>query len=291
MGATGPSFTRTIVVSPTAANTAGPSGAQAIANGTALASAVSRASGAAGTDNRYVVLVEPGEYDLQGNELQLGSDVDLKGLGADSTTLESSAPTAVAMQGSDPETVSDLSIDDGQAADVTGLSVGAAGSTVRNVDVTVSGGVSAPTTFAIQATAAATLIDVNASATSSYGTPVSGTAAGLYATAPVTLEGGSYVATPQTTDAAEGIEAAAAVIASGITASGATASIDVTGASVFVRNSVVTGGPLDDRNTSGTLSVAGSEVPDAITGSGPFSCIGDYTDRSGILAAVGSQCI
>ncbi len=74
----GASYARTIIVGPVG---------DAAANGAALFAAASALGGVASETNRYLIVVEPGEYDVTGHNFMLFNWVSLEGAGRNSTKV------------------------------------------------------------------------------------------------------------------------------------------------------------------------------------------------------------
>lgn len=91
----------TIVVSPAST---------AVASGTALTTAYATAAANATVTAPWVVLLEPGAYDLNGASLSLHADVQLSGMGQDVTTVVSTGSNGGILVGHDGSVVTDLSV-------------------------------------------------------------------------------------------------------------------------------------------------------------------------------------
>lgn len=134
----GTEFVRTIVVSPTPGD--------ATASGTTLRNAYDGVSGATSM-NPYVVLVEPGLYDLGSTRLDLQAYVHLRGTSRDSTIIRSSHTADITFGCIDADSLayvelSNFTLEATGTSNASGL--GAFSSTVRveNVHVTHTGAVS-----------------------------------------------------------------------------------------------------------------------------------------------------
>jgi hypothetical protein len=151
-GDAGPGFARTLIVSPFAT---------AAASGTALLNAVTQAGTNAASGNRWLVLIEPGNYDLGSTTLTMPANVDIAGSGRLSTHLVGAvAPVIV---GADNVELRDLEV----TCSATTQSVAiltAASTSISRVVARVQNVTTESAAILLRA-GNATLVDVTASAT------------------------------------------------------------------------------------------------------------------------------
>jgi hypothetical protein len=148
---------RTVFVSPVPGNP--------VASGNRLLSALAGIT-TASADDPWLVVIEPGNYDLDGLSLALKSYVDVEGSGVGVTIVRSTVEMAGTIQGADFTELRDLTVWNTAAARAVALSNRAVFFTARGVDCRARGGSEFSTAVASTAFGAV-FIDVNALAQNS----------------------------------------------------------------------------------------------------------------------------
>lgn len=266
-----PTYKRTVVVGPVGTPTE---------NGTALLAAL--AGIPAGTyGSGYLLLVEPGTYDLGTTSLVLKPFVTIQGAGAESTIIKGAAGAAGVIKATAP-----------------------AGNTLRSLSVSAQGGTGGNNT-ALLASGGVTLFDTDLSAGPGAGTNVGllQTASGGVTVTRSALHGSSssaaccnglgYLSTAASGHSSLTVEesrvtATAADYAYGIKDS------SVAGITVFVRYSLISAyasagsnrGAIQDTNAADSLFVADTELQGAVAPGGAITCVGAYNDAFVALDAL-----
>ncbi len=278
-GPMGPSFARTVVVSPVGSATA---------NGTALLNAMSGISGAS-TANPYLLLIEPGVYDLGTSTLDGKADVDIQGSGQDVTTIESepTVPGGIAINQAANSEIRSLTLQQTSLSPVgIYISDGAGPASLRDVTVSVTStnGGSLTSFGAITVSQASTgittLVNTTATATGS------GAPSAFYSAGAATIEGGSYTAT-STGGTGQAVRAspltATGMSAQATGATGSSLAVVTASGTSRVQSSTLAPGYLE---TGGTLDIAASEVS-GNTIVGGIACVDDWKPD---LSAATSTC-
>jgi hypothetical protein len=270
------SFVRTVLVSPTGAN--------AVADGGLLTSALAGISGAS-QENPYLVWVEPGVYDLGTGSLAIPSWVDVQGSGEDTTTIEGEGTVAV-------NAASHTEIRELTVSDTNGSAGGTAidtGGGLRDVTAHATGTAAATGVGALTPTMP--MLDVTATATATGpGTP---TAFAINTSNPTTIDGGSYTASNGTSSgvaAALLAQNAATVQDATLQASGGAsayaADLGGTSQTVQISDSTLIGAAGLLVPNGDTIDVGASEIPGVVAGTGTANCPADWLPSFGASNAI-----
>jgi Collagen triple helix repeat (20 copies) len=266
-GPSGVSFVRTVLVSPTGAN--------AVADGGLLTSALAGISGPS-QENPYLVWVEPGVYDLGTGSLAIPSWVDVQGSGEETTTIEGEGTVAV-------NAASHTEIRELTVSDTNGSAGGEAIETSGGLrDVTAQATGTAAATGVDAVTPTMPMLDVTATATATgpLGSP---TALAINTFNPTTIDGGSYTASNGTSSgvaAALLAQSAATVRDATLQASGGAsayaADLGGTSQTVQIAGSTLVGAAGLFVPTGDTIDVGASEIPGVVAGAGAANCPADW---------------
>jgi hypothetical protein len=276
---------RTVIVSPT--------GGSATANGTLLSNALSGISGAS-SSNPYLLLIEPGVYDIGANTLADSSYIDIQGSGQDVTTVEAESSDAISLP--DNSELSDLAVENAESSGgPVAITVTGGSPRILDVTATATGAASSAIGIGVDSGASPTLLDVTASATdTTTGVPF-GLDAGGDST--VLIRGGSFKAASDSANSGAITTFNTAVVdireanLSATSTSALSTALGLQGSSgapaSTVRDSVLGASNSIYVPSGNTLNVGGTEVDGSVIATGTLHCVDSWNAS---FAALGTGC-